>query len=94
MYLLSQRLLYGAVSPVGREHESKDEKIEAKVGHLPSFPINDPLGDSVLHVSATQREHILARRHSKDPSCQEDTLKSCVLGPVGRKKSQHIGTDN
>ena len=30
--VLSQRLLYGAVSPVGRERESKDEKVEEKVG--------------------------------------------------------------
>ena len=59
-----------------------------------NFRILIPLRGSVLLVSATQREHSLARRHSKDLSCQEDTLKSCVLGPAGRKESQHIGRDN
>lgn len=38
MYLLSQRLLYGAVFPVGREYESKDEKVEGKVGPFTIIP--------------------------------------------------------
>ena len=62
--------------------------------HLPSLALNDPLGDSVLPVSAPAREHILGRRHSQCPSCQENALKSCVPGPAGRKKSHHIGRDN
>lgn len=34
MYLLNSRLLCSAICPVGREHESRNERVEAEVGLL------------------------------------------------------------
>ncbi|XP_053071636.1 cytotoxic T-lymphocyte protein 4 isoform X8 [Acinonyx jubatus] len=66
MHLLNQSLLFGAVYPVEREHESKNEGVEEEVSPFTTTPI-DPLEDFVLSVSATDEEHFLARRHRKTP---------------------------
>lgn len=69
--------------------------MDAEVGPFTTTPSErPPLEDFVLFVSATQREHILARRHSKGLICHKGALKSYVPEPAGRKKSNHIGRNN
>lgn len=76
IYTLKQRLLYGAVFPVGRIHESG--KKEVKVGMVPlTITPKDPLGDFVIPVLSTlgsARLEVLAskvstftRGHNKSP---------------------------
>lgn len=99
MYLLNQRLLCGAMSPVGREHESRNEEMAAEVGPFTTTP-SDPVGYFVLHFSVARREYILARRYSQGPieliyyGYYKITVEPCVPGPAGRKKCHHTGKGN